>query len=639
MPAAKARHVKTAARLALAALIVPIAISISEISSGGARPWARLVALLLVGVALTFVLRRHEVFEAHVLDQERVANELRASEAKFSGILSIAADAIISVDESQRILHFNQGAEEIFGWSAAEVIGKPLDSLIPGRFRDVHVAHMRSFARSPVAARRMGERREIFALRRDGTEFPAEASISKLTVPSQSGGERPLFTVVLRDITERKRAEQDERFLVETGSQLARSLEYGKALQTIADLPIPRLADAAILDVVEPGGLFRRVISSFQRIALTPALEEIGARPLNWDSPSPAVDVIRRRTSELVAPIDDSWLEAYEDTDLVPAWKALGAHSMLILPLAVGDEVSGALTLIAVDPARRINADLRTLGEKYAGGAALTLQNARLYAAAQRANQARDEVLGVVSHDLRNPISAIAMCARVLRHSEPVDPTARNDLLLTISESTDWMNRLIQDLLDVANIERGQLSLERANESPGSMVEQAIHMFSVEAVDHGIALESHVEPDLPPVWADAARIVQVLGNLLRNAIKFTPNGGRITVRAVHRDGFIAVSVSDTGSGIPAESQRRVFDRYWHSSDGARRRGTGLGLSIAKGIIEAHGGRISVESAPQSGSTFTFSLPIAGSPAAVEGPRGANGRGGETYDGSHTSGAR
>ena len=639
MPAAKARHVKNAARLALVALLVPIVLTISEIPSGGARPWVRLAALLVVGAALALVLRRQEAFVVHALDQDRVANDLRASEAKFSGILSIAADAIISVDESQRILHFNQGAEEIFGWSATEAMGKQLDSLIPGRFRDVHGAHMRSFARSPVAARRMGERREIFALRRDGSEFPAEASISKLSAPAEGGGERSLFTVVLRDITERKRAEQDERFLADIGSQLARSLEYEKALQTIADLPIPRLADAAILDVLEPGDAFRRVISTFQRMALTPALEEIGARPLNWDSPSPAVDVIRRRTSELVAPIDDSWLEAHEDGDVVSAWKALGAHSMLILPLAVGDEGSGALTLIAVDPDRRFNADLRTLAEKYASAAALTLQNARLYAAAQRANQARDEVLGVVSHDLRNPISAIAMCARVLRHSEPTDASARNDLLLTISESTDWMNRLIQDLLDVANIERGQLSLERCSESPAAMVEQAIHMFSVEAADHGITLESSVESDLPPVWADAARIVQVLGNLLRNAIKFTPNGGRITVRAAHPDAFVAVSVSDTGTGIPVEAQRRVFDRYWHSSEGARRRGTGLGLSIAKGIIEAHGGRIWVESAPQSGSTFTFSLPIASVAEAIEGPRGAGGRGGENYDASHPSGTR
>jgi PAS domain S-box-containing protein len=609
MPVAQARHVKTATRLALFALLIPIGLALTEIPSGGMRPVIRLGALLVVAVALGVVLRRHAAFEEHVIDQARVGDELRASEAKFSGILSIAADANISVDESQKIIHFNRGAEEIFGYASAEAVGRPLEILIPPRFRQVHVTHMKTFVESPVVARRMGERREIFGLRHDGTEFPAEASISKLQLPGDRTGKRMLFTVVLRDITERKRAEQDERFLTETGAQLARSLDYEKALQTIADLPIPRLADAAVLDVIEHGGGFRRAVRTFQRIALTQPLQEIAAHPLSGDSPFPAVDVIRRRTSELVSPIDDTWLESSEDADAVAAWQRLGAHSLLILPLMAGDEVYGALTLIAVDPARRFNADLRALAETFANTAALTLQNARLYAAAQRANEARDEVLGVVSHDLRNPISAIAMCARVLRHSEPADAAARSDLLLTISESTDWMNRLIQDLLDVANIERGQLSLERRKELPTGMIDQAIHMFSVEAADHGIALESEVDPALPPVWADAARIVQVLGNLLRNAIKFTPNSGRITVRAGHRDGFVSLSVTDTGSGIPTDAQRHIFDRYWHSSDGARRAGTGLGLSIAKGIVEAHGGRIWVESAPARGSTFTFTLPV------------------------------
>jgi PAS domain S-box-containing protein len=227
MPVAKARQVRTAVRLALVALLVPLGIAISEIPQGGARPWIRVAALFVVLGALLAVLRRQAMFEERVLDEKRISDELRESEAKFSGILSIAADAIISVDESHKILHFNRGAEEIFGYSASEAIGKPLDALIPPRFRDAHVAHMKAFAHSPVVARRMGERREIFGLRRDGTEFPAEASISKLDIPGAGGSRRNLFTVVLRDITERKRAEQNERFLADAGAQLARSLEYG----------------------------------------------------------------------------------------------------------------------------------------------------------------------------------------------------------------------------------------------------------------------------------------------------------------------------------------------------------------------------------------------------------------------------
>jgi len=557
------------------------------------------------------VLSRQRALQARLVEQARLDEELRASEAKFSGILAIAADAIITVDESQRILHYNRGAEEIFGYTEAEMVGQPLSVLLPPRYRAAHGGHMRAFSKSPDTARRMGERREIFGIRKDGTEFPAEASISKLELPG-----RMLFTVVLRDVTERKRAEEDERFLVDAGAQLARSLDYETVVQTIADLPIPRLADACMVDVVEPDGSLRRLASNWQREALTPALRAIVAIGLGADSPSPAVDVIRRRSAELIPSVDDAWLEAHEEPAAFAQWKALGAHSMLILPLATGEHSLGALTLIGVAPTRRFSEDQQQLAEKFAAAGSLTLENARLYLAAQRANRARDEVLGVVSHDLRNPISAIAMCARVLRHSAPTEPQARDDLLVTISESTEWMNRLIQDLLDVANIERGHLSLERRTESATSIVEQAMHMFAVEAVEHGIAMSAEVATDLPPVYADAARLVQVLGNLLRNSIKFTPDGGQITVRAVSEGPSVVFSVTDTGRGIAPEAQTRVFDRYWHASQGARKRGTGLGLSIAKGIVEAHGGRIWLRSETGRGSTFAFSVPGAGAATGV-----------------------
>ena len=142
MPVVQARQLKTAAQLALVALLVPIGITLAELPTGGMRPWIRLVALLIVAGALGLVLRRLADVEEKVMDQARIGDELRASEAKFSGILSIAADAIISVDESQKIVHFNHGAEEIFGYTAAEAIGQPLSMLLPERFRETHDAHV-----------------------------------------------------------------------------------------------------------------------------------------------------------------------------------------------------------------------------------------------------------------------------------------------------------------------------------------------------------------------------------------------------------------------------------------------------------------------------------------------------------------
>lgn len=145
-----------------------------------------------------------------ITDKKLAEDSLRVSEAKFAGIVNISADAILSVDIDQKIIHFNSGAEEIFGWSAVDIVGKSLDLLIPHRFRAEHPQHIRNFAASSVDARRMGERREISGLRRNGEEFPAEASISKLNV-----GDQRVFTVVLRDVTERKRLEQTYRRLYE----------------------------------------------------------------------------------------------------------------------------------------------------------------------------------------------------------------------------------------------------------------------------------------------------------------------------------------------------------------------------------------------------------------------------------------
>jgi len=554
------------------------------------------------------VLARQLVVEARLKSRELVEEALRASEAKFSGILGIAADAIITVDQGHRIIHFNRGAEEIFGYKPADALGRHLNILIPARYRAGHDAHMQRFAQAPETSRRMGERREIFGLRADGTEFPAEASISKLV-------ERDgiLFTVVLRDITDRVRSAQDERFLSAAGATLAQSLELHAAAVAIADLPVPRLADACIVDIIEANNTLRRFVSTRHREALTPALQAIAAHPLDWDSPSPIIDAIHRRRRELATSIDLEWLEANEEPVLVEPWHALGAHAMMALPLSLGDEVFGALTMILTEPDRTFSAEQRVLADKFAMVASMTLENTRLYGLAQSANRARDEVLGIVSHDLRNPISAIAMCARVLEDNAPSSPTERAELLTTIRESATWANRLIQDLLDVASIERGQLSLQSRPEDPAQIVLQSLHMFDVEAEQHGISLSARVPTNLPLIQADSARIVQVLGNLLRNAIKFTPEGGQIVVGIEPGEKQLTFSVRDTGVGIPTDRQLYVFDRFWHSSDGARTPGTGLGLSIAKGIIDAHGGRISVNSVPGDGSRFSFTVPLAPNP--------------------------
>lgn len=606
MPLRKIRSVSVALAVALGVLLVPLAVTIRDlVIGGGTMAWLRLAALTAAFLGVGFALQRQRNVARQLRERERLENERRAADTMLAGILAIAADAIVTVDEQHRIIHFNKGAEDIFGWPAQEALGKPLNTLLPARFHQRHDEFVNEFGRSADAARRMGHRREVAGRRRDGSEFPAEASISKLELPT---GQR-VFTAVVRDITERRWLQESERFLAESASHLAQSLAFAEVLQAVANRAAPTLGDAAIVDVVE-GATFLRAASAAPDETAAAALREIVTRHhLTWDSPSPIVDVVRRGKPEFVPQMDESWLEAHEeDATTIALWRRSGVTSMLVLPLAIGERTLGALSLLAFGGRQPFTADIRTLAEKYAAQASLAIENARLYRDAQRASEARDQVLGVVSHDLRNPISAIAMCATALAESPPQSLEERSSLLTTIAQSTEWMNRLIQDLLDVASIEAGRLSLERDREAVPALVGDALRMFEVEAARRHVQLAAESPGDLPPVNVDASRIVQVLGNLLRNALKFTPDGGRITVRASNGGRGVVFAVSDTGPGIPVADQPYVFDRYWHARRTANKRGTGLGLSIARGIVQAHGGKMWLESQPGRGTTFYFSVP-------------------------------
>jgi signal transduction histidine kinase len=217
-------------------------------------------------------------------------------------------------------------------------------------------------------------------------------------------------------------------------------------------------------------------------------------------------------------------------------------------------------------------------------------------------------VLGVVSHDLRNPLSAIAMLARGLRDPD-TDAAARGEMADSITQAARWMQRLIQDLLDVSAIEARRLSVERVPVAIAPIVATAVSLVGPDAGERGLTMDVAVPDELPLVEADAERVVQVLTNLLGNAVKFTPPGGALSVTARNTEGTVILSVSDTGPGIPATELPNVFARYWHARRSSDRRGSGLGLAIAHGIVEAHGGRIWAESAVGRGSTFSFSLPV------------------------------
>jgi signal transduction histidine kinase len=226
---------------------------------------------------------------------------------------------------------------------------------------------------------------------------------------------------------------------------------------------------------------------------------------------------------------------------------------------------------------------------------------------AEMATRTRDEVLAMVSHDLRNPLNLILSSgAFMLETATGLAPHERDQLGM-ILRATWQMNRLIQDLLEVSAMEAGNVSVEPRPEEPETLVREACALQQHAADTRGIAISCWCDVGLPRVQADTYRIQQVLGNLIGNALKFTDKGGEIRVRADPDGEMVRFSVSDTGAGIGAEDLGRVFDRFWQArrtQDG----GAGLGLAISRNIIEAHGGSIWAESHVGQGSTFFFTLP-------------------------------
>lgn len=544
--------------------------------------------------------------ELDITARKRAEDALRLSEKKFSRIISMSADAIVSIDAEQRITMFNAGAERIFGYSQAEIMGAPLDILIPERFRAAHRRHVEAFAAGADGARRMGERGvEILARRKSGEVFPADAAISKLELEDTR-----ILTVALRDITEQKRVEREQSFLAEAGSVFAASLEYEETLTSLARLAVQDLAELCIIDIVDEDGEVRRLRVVCRDESKSWVCRELMRHSLRSTQPPSMRAVLETRKPLLVEKLTAREVASWaEDEGDQPTLHEVDPGSLIIVPLIVRGRLLGAMALVASRASRPYDQNDLRLSEELATRAALSIENARLYRAAQRATQARDDVMGMVAHDLRNPLGVILMQAPRLRRQEPDRRPQSRDPAEVITRAATRMNRLIQDLLDVAQMEAGRLTIAPASVLPEQIVRDSVDAQQALAAAASLELRADVPPGVPAVWADRDRLLQVFENLITNAIKFTRPGGRITVGAALTDRTVLFRVADTGVGISADDVPRVFDRFWQANKGGRH-GAGLGLPIVHGIVEAHGGRIWVDSQPGHGSTFFFTIPVA-----------------------------
>jgi PAS domain S-box-containing protein len=674
-----------------------------------------------------------------VTERKRLTESLRLAQAKSSGILAISADAIISVDEQQNITLFNDGAQAIFGYSEEEAIGAPLDILIPERFRARHRQHVAAFASGDQAARRMSKRvAAIFGLRKNGEEFPADATISKLVVAGQV-----LLNVALRDISEQKRAEdlirqsqqrfelalegadlgswdwniktgsvifnarwaemrgyalaeiephvsswssgvhpedlprvelaleehfsgrssyyetehrvrtkdgkwiwvldrgkifargadgepvrmvgteldvtarrraQDtSTFLAEVGHILASSLRVEDTLGRIARVSLRSLADCVIVDVVGEGEALRRVVVVHADPAKRELCEQLKHFRLDWRRPYLASKMLSTGRPALMSDVDPEYVVSVaQNEEHLKVLRELDPKSMMAVPLQGRHGQLGTVLFIATDPMHRYGEEDLALADDLARRAALALENAQLYETARRATQLRDDVLGIVAHDLRNPLGTILMQATTLGRREASGPPPKKSLEM-IERAAKRMSRLIQDLLDVTRMEAGQLGVERSVIGTRAFVTECTEAQALLSAAAALELELELDADLPEVWADRDRLLQVFENLIGNAVKFTRPGGRIAVGAKARDREVLFWVRDTGAGIAPEDVQHLFDRFWQARKGTKR-GAGLGLPIVKGIVEAHGGRIWVESTVGQGSTFFFTIPTQRTPA-------------------------
>lgn len=378
----------------------------------------------------------------------------------------------------------------------------------------------------------------------------------------------------------RAAAEKEERraaFLATAVQELTASLDIDRAVSTLAKLVVPNLAEMCAIDLVEDGALRRRAVAHRDEAIERQMQGEIG-------------------------------LPTSEVKSLNPNQADAQRPSIMVIPLISRGETLGSITAAA--PAGYVfTRDDRQLADELARQGSLAIDNSRLYLETQQALRAREEVLAIVSHDLRNPLNAVKLAASLLKTSESLSEEEREQLDI-IGLSSERMHRLIEDLLDVTRLEGGkQLPVEPKPMPVEPLLVETHELFKAQAATSSITLQYHANSNTPPVYADHHRVLQVLSNLIGNAMKFTPQGGIIAFRADPKDDHVVFSISDTGPGIPKEHLKDVFNPYWQAKR-AERLGAGLGLPIAKGIVEAHGGRIWVESEPGSGTRFYFTLPLA-----------------------------
>jgi signal transduction histidine kinase len=403
------------------------------------------------------------------------------------------------------------------------------------------------------------------------------------------------------------------RFLADVSVALDTSIEYEQTLANTVRLAVPEVADYCVVILQNEDGSTRWADSAHRDPAKRVLLERLSEYVPPIASPEhPVVKALRTGQPQLVTHTGAQLVKWWDGSRLDVA-RALAPASSIAVPMIARGRTFGAiLFVVTAESGRRYGERDLELAADVGRRAAFAIDHALLYQAAERAARARDELMAVVAHDLKNPLNNIQLALRVLLEDDRLNHEERvreRHALGAVQRAAERMYRLIYDLLEVARADAGRLWIQPAPADPEDLLREALDAHCEVAAAKSITLEATADEPLPNVLADRERIAQVFSNLIGNALKFTPKGGRVSVRGWRATPGVRFAVEDTGPGIPPDDQAHVFDRFWQARS-ASRMGTGLGLSIAKAIVEGHGGSIGVESTQGQGSRFEFSLPRA-----------------------------
>jgi PAS domain S-box-containing protein len=568
-----------------------------------------------------------------------------AAEIRSATIVELALDAIISIDHEGRVVEFNPAAERMFGYKRDDVMGRQMaELLVPPHLRSAHYAGLKRYL-ATGEARVLGRRLELEAMRADGSLFPVELAIVRIPLAGP-----PVFTSYIRDLTAQRKAVSRRQLLLDASAVLSSSLEYEQTLRNLSRVLIPTLADWYFVDVRDEGrGGVRRIHIDHRdpaKLALAKALED---RYPSTREDRGVLAVLRTGRTEWVHEIPDEMLSrSAQDDEHLAMIRELGLRSYVIAPLFAHGHVYGVLGVISAESGRLYDEDDVATMEDLGNRAGQAVENARLFTEveqqrrqlqdyqteleaqaaeleersaeallardeADEANRAKSEFLAAMSHELRTPLNAILGYTDLL--ADGIHGSVSNeqsDRLARIKRSGQHLLSLINNILNFARVEAGTVEY-RIESVPMAEVLRATEEILIPQIgEKGLRYRPRNDCGNVNVRADREKLLQILINLVSNAVRHTPQEGRIDVLCERERGDVLISVRDTGSGIPSEKLAAIFEPFVqvegvHEAD---RLGVGLGLSISRELARAMHGDLAVHSEVGVGSTFTVRLPEA-----------------------------